>query len=1044
MVATFGPVKTVGARRSRRAGLLGLSLLCATSLGPAPAGAASAAGPEVQVRTGSYAGFGRVAFQFPAIVQYQLVRDGDRILLHFEDAGVIPPAASFPRNVLGIIGGNSEAEILVEPGTRVQQRRIGAEVVIDLLDRYSPRPAPAAPVATPASPAPNAAASADHPPATDRNAAPAASEAPTAPVPSATPTASEAPTVSPASHSPVAPETSAAIEATLAAATPPATNPPAITALASPPEPAASPAHATAPETAAAPVSRVAEEHPQAAATSAPVAAGRDPVALAASRAPLPVGVTGSAITLPFARTTGLAAFRRGASVLLVFDERRPIDLGAFRDDPVFGTATVQLLPNATVVRLRPPPATELVMRRNRDGWVATLAAAAANPSAIEPRLVDRQLVIAAAMAGQVVNVADPDSGGLLLVGTMREPGQAVTVARRTSEFILLPTFQGVVLEPLADSIFLRGTKEGFVLGAEPSGLALAPARADDTAFAQAAALTRRFDFPPLPSDALGRRLQAEIDAVAAAPPLSRGRKRREAAQTMLALGLGAEAEALLRLAAIEDAREVDNPDAIGLRAIAAILAGRENNVEGLADPRLTGTDEVALWRAVRDATRREGSPEAAPVFAATMPLLLSYPSELRNRLLPLAAETMAINQTAGTAKLLAARPDDPGLSLARGIWQVGQGERDAALATFDRVAAGPDRLDRVRAATRAIELRLASGLIDARQAADALGGQIYAWRGDRRELALRLRIAELRMQSGGWRAALAMLRETETLWPDQHDAVHAKLQAAFATLMGEGNADRLAPLDLVALVEENADLLPDGTPSGDMAARVADRLLALDLPKRAEPLLDKLAQTSSGAARAQFGARLATLRLRADDAVGALAALSSSAGEQLPADLTQRRVLVQARATARIGNAAAAVELLAGLGTAEADEARAGILEAAKDWRQAAGAMADYAGKTVPPEGMLNDAQQRTLLRLAGDMAQSGDVAALESLRQRESARMAAGPISDMFRLLTASPVQHSTDLPRAGREIALARGVPNGLRAMEPPPREAGGETR
>ena len=38
---------------------------------------------------------------------------------------------------------------------------------------------------------------------------------------------------------------------------------------------------------------------------------------------------------------------------------------------------------------------------------------------------------------------------------------------------------------------------------------------------------------------------------------------------------------------------------------------------EMLADPKLDGTDEIALWRAVRQAIQDQGSPSAAAVFAA-------------------------------------------------------------------------------------------------------------------------------------------------------------------------------------------------------------------------------------------------------------------------------------------------------------------------------------------------------------------------------------------------------------------------------------------
>ena len=150
------------------------------------------------------------------------------------------------------------------------------------------------------------------------------------------------------------------------------------------------------------------------------------------------------------------------------------------------------------------------------------------------------------------------------------------------------------------------------------------------------------------------------------------------------------------------------------------------------------------------------------------------------------------------------------------------------------------------RAATRAVELRLASGTIDAKQAADDLDKLLYAWRGDAHERSLRERVAELRSP----RPARGVpprpaARDRDKVPAEEKTAIHAELVDTFTTRLRDDVADSLAPLELTALVEENADLLPVG-PAGDiMQARLADRLLALDLPKRAAPVLEKLMQAA-------------------------------------------------------------------------------------------------------------------------------------------------------------------------------------------------------
>lgn len=761
------------------------------------------------------------------------------------------------------------------------------------------------------------------------------------------------------------------------------------------------------------------------------------PVALAATKTEAPKW-TSATLSLPFPPTVGVAAFRRGGSALVVFDERRPIDLSGVRDDPVFGAATIQLLPAATVLRLPLPANRSLAISQASQSWRLAVIEAATPAQPIPMRAEDGQLSLPVDAASEVVAIADPETGATLLVGTQLAAGQGFPTLRQMPDFSLLPTWQGVVIAPLSDRVELRVVNSGFMLTGRKPGLAMSPSSATMQAQVDAAGMTRRFDLRSRPLPTLVRRLREQVVAAAMAAPLTRGRLRQATAETMIALGLAPEAQAMLQLATADDPALGESADAIGLGAIAALLAGRVEDAGGIDDPRLTGSDEVALWRAVRAAEITPGSPLAATGFAATVALIDVYPQALRRRLLPLAFETMIEGgQAAAAARLLGRQGDnDPALTLARGMLRETNGDTDGALAIYDALAAGRDRLLHARAAVRAVELRLSAGRIDVAHAADALDRLLYAWRGDRRELALRERLADLREQTGAWRVALALLRDTEEMFPDDKDAVHARLKATFARLLHDDALDRLAPLELVALVEENADLLPDGPAGEALEERLADRLVELDLPRRAASVLEKLtASAPSPAGRAGFAARLAVLRLREHDPSRALAALAATTDPTLPLPLIERRALLAASAHAELGDTTRAVEELAKLGTATADLARATILEQAKDWPGAERALADYVTKAVPPTGIMGPAQQRTLVRYATAAAQAGDDGALALLRTRDGPRMPTGPFGDMFRLLTAEPVHVTADLPRAGRETALAHDLPKALDALKPP---------
>ena len=765
-----------------------------------------------------------------------------------------------------------------------------------------------------------------------------------------------------------------------------------------------------------------------------PALTASGPIALVATPALPPEGV---AITVPFAPQTAAALFRRNADTYVVFDERRPIDLAALRGSPVFGSAIVRELPAGTLLVLHPPPNTGISLTRIPAGWRIAVLPTVKPARAIPFLPVDGHLDLPAEAPGTVISMADQSTGATLLIGTMRRPGQAFQSLRRTPEFALLPAELGVVVEPLADSIALRPVPKGFQITGGLNGLAISPPTQAMEAATAAVHLTSRLKLPTQSTDALLQALSHGIVAAAATAPQARGPKRRAIASTMLSLGMGAEAAALLKVTAEQDPKEAASPETIGLTAIAALLAGRPADAGGIDDPLLSGTDEIALWRAVKQASLDEQSSPAAASFAATLPLALVYPPGIRDRIVPLAMETMILGGEGAAAKrLLAVAGNMPGLGYARALLKQVDGDAPGALAALDALAAGHDRRDRSRAATRAVELRLAAGQLDAGKAADALDRLRYAWRGDRQELALRERIADLRQRSGAWRVALADLRAAQADFPDRAPAIQTHLTGMFMSLLYSDAADALSPLDLVALVDENADLFKSMPDNEHLQVHLADRLMALDLPSRAAPLLDKLAHAATTAAgRATFGARLADLRLREGDAAGAVAALTASAASGLEPALAEQRGIVAATAKSRLGDAAGAIEALTGLTGSRADDARAAAHERAGNWRAAEEALMQLAGTAIPTTGELTDVQRQLVLRLATAAQRSDDRNGLAALRATLDSRLGSGPMADMIRLLTADPVRAATDLPRAEREMGLVRGIPAALAAFKTP---------
>jgi cellulose synthase operon protein C len=402
-------------------------------------------GPAVPVRVGIHEGYSRVAFNFASRTDYHVIQQGQHVVVQFAGNVTIGQANAVPRNVLSITGGAGQAEIVVAAGTTVRDWRLGNLVVIDVMDHDAATGKAATTQSVATQPPPPG-----KPPL--NVAQPAASPTPTAAAPTAGP-----------------PPPAQAAEPAQSQPKGEATNPQ--------PEPvqAAAPAQPAPPDPAQASIAQ-----------PAPVAGAADTVAQTAS------GVE-PGIIVPGGPQLGVAAFRRGGTALIVFDQPRNIDVSALHDDPLFGAAVVQNLQTATVIRLPLDPTMALSPSRTPDAWRITAVPLEPALRPIQANVSGDRLVLPAAEPGTVVSLTDPDTGATLLVGTQRRNGQGVPALRRAPEFTLLPTWQGVVVEPNVDTVALRPTPQGFVLA---GALTLSPPSDVANELARSAGLTRQFDFP--------------------------------------------------------------------------------------------------------------------------------------------------------------------------------------------------------------------------------------------------------------------------------------------------------------------------------------------------------------------------------------------------------------------------------------------------------------------------------------------------------------------------------------------------------------------
>ncbi|MBR0673001.1 type II and III secretion system protein family protein [Neoroseomonas soli] len=111
--------------------LAGVALPPAQASEPPPA---SAAGPQVGVRTGSHPGYGRVVFDWPSRTAYEAETTGNGLVIRFTESGRIALPGGAPRNVLGVTAEGDSVRITAREGARFRHFHHGPKLVVDILD----------------------------------------------------------------------------------------------------------------------------------------------------------------------------------------------------------------------------------------------------------------------------------------------------------------------------------------------------------------------------------------------------------------------------------------------------------------------------------------------------------------------------------------------------------------------------------------------------------------------------------------------------------------------------------------------------------------------------------------------------------------------------------------------------------------------------------------------------------------------------------------------------------------------------------------------
>lgn len=756
----------------------------------------------------------------------------------------------------------------------------------------------------------------------------------------------------------------------------------------------------------------------------------------------LQIELDGVGITFPFREPTGMAAFRRGGWLWLVFDRPFRVDTEPFSVAEEFITEAEQLEHGqATVLRLVTTPGFNASISRQGAQWNVVVA-----PQLMRP---ETSLKVTA-NPGSDANVTlgpteptiplildDPEVGDKIFAVPVAESGHGLARSHQFSDFRLLSSVQGVVVVPYSDNLRVEPRAQQIVISAV-GGLRLATAQARRRVLSSASeksAAERMFDFDSWGQAKVGDYAEAQkhlLAAIEAADPEGRNAARLELARFYFAHGLGARARGILQLV------ESESEDIARLATFKALRGAVNYTMDDfdlarkdLLDRDLDSEPEIVLWRAALAA--EDGLYEEATFgLRQSDRFVQTYPDGLRKRFAFLGAETAFANddarggefwlEIAGGAHLLPA--DLEFQKMLRANVAALDGEIETALNMYNNAIAGRDRRSRARAVLEKTELLLDEGEISPEQAIEDLDRLRYVWRGDDTEFRVLRRLGELQIESGKFRDGLQSLKRLVTnfaghrLTPDITDS----MRETFANLYEAGTIESLPPVMAIALFNDFRELAPAGTEGDEMIRRLADRLVSVDLlPQAAKLLAHQVEFRLKGEEKARVGARLAVVNLLNREPGEALASIADSHSDGIPTALDEERALITARAYTQLAAFEKALSALTGNKSEAADKVRADVMWQTRDWTGVAEVFERLAGKPPAAGEPLVDQRSRYVLSRAVALALNGDLQELASLHSQFSSAMAATPYGADFQVI-ASVDSGATDFQDVLRRISVA----------------------
>lgn len=758
------------------------------------------------------------------------------------------------------------------------------------------------------------------------------------------------------------------------------------------------------------------------------------PLALAQA-APRPDYENVSSLSFSWNIAVGAASFMRNGYLWVIFDHTKNIDLDEIRKLGGSMVKDVIQIPHshATVLRFTLPENTKAGMRQEGLLWIVDLYTNDLAPQVTEMPLFTRKnpqnqnfLFAPTNTAGNVISVIDPEIGDNIIAAPLVEVGHGINSAYNYPDVEILASEQGLAVVPNASDIWLTRGNTGLIIRAANRSMNITEnldSIKRNEEFKKNIREESSFDIS-VSSQLLNEKfidaenqLKADIEAAA---PEQKTPARFELAKYYLAKGLGTNALYVLNDIKNSGAPEAGSENFQALLGVANFLNRHyEEAVENFSFGKLPEQNEAVFWRALASAAS-QFSKENNAVIMSFISLIKDYPQELKERIALIGAQTaIDSNDDISAQNFLDILKDSDGndyrkanIAFLNAQKFELQGYPRNAIREYTRIKDSISQKYSSLARFNKAVLEDKLNLIPPARVISEFERLRYAWGEVPFKQKLLDNLARAYVKNKDYYNALRTYKELLPLASDKEE-VTGKMIRLFEDIYINNMADTMTPLKALALYQDFSWLAPKSSRYGEIAQKLADRLVSVDLLDRASEILyDQLRhRTLPELQKHKIGARLALIKLFENKNQEALGILESTEMENAPESISGHRRIIKAKALSNLGENDEALALLKDDLSKNAVLLRSEIYWNAGMWNEASDSI-KYLIEKPQPDKPLSDEQIAIILDWATALKKSGKETVIVRLRNRFLPYFEKTPYYSTFNILTNNLEKDTIDI--------------------------------